>query len=87
LLSLQIARTQNELYQNYFQIGNAEKSLVQAQENLKVTKDNYDAGVTGMSDLLEAQSLYQDAVNSLTEAKCNYQISMARYMQAVNSYR
>lgn len=86
LLSLQITQTKNDLYHNYFQIGNAEKSLEQAQENLKVTKDNYDAGVTGMSDLLEAQSLYQGAVNSLTEAKCNYKISRAKYMQAINSY-
>jgi outer membrane protein TolC len=87
LLSLQITRMQNELYQNYFRIGNAEKSLEQAQENMKVTKDNYDAGVTGMSDLLEAQSLYQDAVNSLTEAKCSYQVSMAKYMEAINRYK
>ncbi|MBK9389281.1 MAG: TolC family protein [Bacteroidetes bacterium] len=87
LLSLQITRMQNELYQNYFRIGNAEKSLEQAQENMKVTKDNYDAGVTGMSDLLEAQSLYQEAVNSLTEAKCNYQVSMAKYMEAINRYK
>ncbi len=87
LLTLQISQTQNELYQNYFQIGNAEKSLEQAHENLKVTKDNYDAGVTGMSDLLEAQSLYQGAINSLTEAKCNYKISRAKYMQAINNYK
>lgn len=87
LLALQITQLQNELNQNYFQIGNAEKSLEQAQENLKVTKDNYDAGITGMSDLLEAQSMCQSAFNSLTEAKCNYQISMAKYMQAINDYK
>ena len=86
LLALQITQVQNELSQNFFNIGNAEKSLAQARENLKVTKDSYDAGVTGMSDLLEAQSVYQGALDSLTEAKCNYQISRARYMQAINNY-
>ena len=87
LLSLQITQVQNELNQNYFYIGNAEKSVAQAQENLKVTKDNYDAGITGMSDLLEAQSVYQAALDSLTEAKCNYQVSRAKYKQAINDYK
>jgi hypothetical protein len=59
----------------------------QAKENLKVTRDNYEAGVTRMSDLLEAQSVYQGALNSLTEAKCNYQIAKAKYMQAINNYK
>lgn len=87
LLSLQITQMKNELNQNFFDIGNAEKSVAQARENLKVTKDNYDAGVTGMSDLLEAQSVYQSALDSLTEAKCNYRISKARYLQAINNYK
>lgn len=87
LLSLQITQIENELSQNYFYIGNAEKSLAQAKENLKVTTDNWDAGITGMSDLLEAQSVYQGALDSLTEAKCNYQISIAKYLQAINRYK
>lgn len=87
LLALQITQVQNELNQNYFHIGIAQKSLKLAQENLKITKDNYDAGISGMSDLLEAQSAYEDALNSLTESKCNYQISLAKYMQAINNYK
>jgi outer membrane protein TolC len=87
LLALQITQAQNELNQNYFHIGNAEKSLKLAQENLKITRDNYDAGISGMSDLLEAQSAHEEALNSLTESKCNYQIAMAKYMQAINNYK
>jgi outer membrane protein TolC len=87
LLALQITQAQNELSQNYFDISNAQKSLEQAKENMKVTRDNYDAGITKMSDLLEAQSVYQGAKDSLIEAKCNYQISMARYKQATNTYK
>jgi outer membrane protein TolC len=86
LLSLQITQVQNELNQNFFHIGYAEKSLNLAQENLTITRDNYDAGTAGMSELLEAQSAYEEALNSLTEAKCNYQISLAKYRQAINSY-
>ncbi len=87
LLVLQITQMQNEMSQNYFNIENAGRSVEQARENLRVTNDNYQAGITGMSDLLEAQSLYQGAMDGLTEAKCNYQISRAQYLQAINNYR
>ncbi len=87
LLTLQITQAQFELNQYYVNIGIAEKSLQQASENLKVTRDNYTAGITGMSDLLEAQSVHQQALNSLTESKCNYQVALANYMQAINMYK
>lgn len=86
LLSLQITQLQNELTNSYFTITIAEKSLEQAGENLKVVKDNYDAGVTGMSDLLEAQSVYEESRNNLTEARCNYLIGRAKYLQSINNY-
>jgi outer membrane protein TolC len=87
LLALQITQARNVMTENFFQISLAQKSVEQAKENLKVTNDNYVAGVTGMSDLLEAQSAYESVLNSLTEAKCNYQIARARYLQSVNSYK
>jgi multidrug efflux pump subunit AcrB/outer membrane protein TolC len=87
LLTLQITQANNELNENYFQISISQKSVEQAQENLKVTSDNYKAGVSSMSDLLEAQSAYQSALDSLTEARCNYQIKKARYMQAIGTYK
>jgi outer membrane protein TolC len=87
LLSLQIEQANNELNEFYFQIGIAQKSVEQGQENLKVTADNYKAGITAMSDLLEAQSVYQSALDSLTEARCNYQIKKSRYLQALGTYK
>jgi outer membrane protein TolC/preprotein translocase subunit SecF len=87
LLALQIQQANNELNECYFQISIAQKSVEQAQENLKVTNDNYKAGISSMSDLLEAQSVYQGALDSLTEARCNYQIKKARYQQAIGSYK
>jgi outer membrane protein TolC len=87
LLTLQISQMRSVMEENFFQITIAQKSVEQASENLKVTGDNYKAGVSGMADLLEAQSSYQSVLNNLTEAKCNYLIAKARYLQAVNSYK
>ena len=87
LLALQITQANNLLNENHFQVSVAKKSVEQAQENLKVTNDSYKAGVSSMSDLLEAQSTYQGALNSLTEAKCNYLIAKAKYLQVINAYK
>jgi len=87
LLNLQIQQAKNELNESRFQIKNSQASVDQSKENLKVVNDNYKAGVSSMSDLLEAQALYQDAQNQFTDAVCSYKIKMANYMQAIGRYR
>jgi outer membrane protein TolC len=85
-MALQIEQAKNELDETFFQIGSSQKSVDQAKENLKVTKSNYKSGISAMSDLLEAQAAYQEAVNNLTEAQCNYQIKQAKYLFTINKY-
>ena len=87
LLTLQMEKANNELKECYFQINIAKKSLDNAKENLKITTDNYKAGVSTMSDLLEAQSVYQSALDSLTEARCDYQVKKAKYLQSTGNYK
>lgn len=87
LLSLQIEQAHNELNETYFQISVAQSSIDQAKENMKVMHDNYKAGVSSMSDLLEAEALYQDALNQYTDAVCNYKIKIANYLQATGQYK
>jgi outer membrane protein TolC len=81
-LKLQIVQADNELKETWFQVQVAGKSMEQARENLKVTDDNYRAGAVNISDLLEAQAIFEDANNNLTDAKCNFQIKTAKYLQA-----
>ena len=87
LLSLQIEQAKNAYTEEYYQIGIAQKSIDQARENLKVTTDNYKAGVSNMSDLLEAQSTCQGAEDNYIEAQCNYQIKKVKYLESINVYR
>lgn len=54
-------------------------SVEQAQENLRLYSDYYQAGTCSMSDLLQAQSQYQQAVDSFAENFCNYQKAKAEY--------
>ena len=86
LLNLQIQQTKNELDEARFQIRISQASIDQSKENLKLVNDNYKAGVSSMSDLLEAQALYQDAQNQFNDAVCMYKIKKANYLSAIGSY-
>lgn len=87
MMNLQIRQMTDELSVNDFQISVSQKSVDQAQENLTVSQNNYQAGVIGISDLLEAQAIYQQAKDNLTEANCNYQIVAARYLVITGNYK
>ena len=65
------------------QLSLAELSIVQAEENLRINRDHYNAGINKMSDLLEAQLLYQQACDKRTDAFADYQNKVIAYRQAV----
>jgi outer membrane protein TolC len=87
LLALQVEQVNNELHESWYQIQVSEKSVEQARENLKVTDDNYRSGTIGISDLLEAQAIFQNSKDSLIDAQCSYQIKLAKYLQAIGQYK
>jgi outer membrane protein TolC len=77
LLLLQIQRTRNELKEAYRQVMLARKSISVAEENLRENEDNFHAGVTTLSNLLEAQNLLQQSRDQHTEAVTEYFLKMA----------
>jgi outer membrane protein TolC len=58
------------------------RSLSQAEENLRESRDRYDAGMETLSNLLEAQAMWQKAKAELVEAGCNAQLATTRYLKA-----
>jgi multidrug efflux pump subunit AcrB/outer membrane protein TolC len=86
MLQLQIEKAWSDLQETYKQIEIAEEAIGQARENLKITTDNYQAGTIGISDLLEAQALFQTTRDNLTEARCSYRIKMAEYLMVTGNH-
>ena len=82
LLQLQMEKTYNELTEAYEQIQLARQTVSQAQEHLKMVKDNFDAGVMSTSDMLEAEALYQQALDALVDMETGYKIKMSNYLKA-----
>ncbi len=79
MLSLQIRQAANEVGETRYQVSVSQVSVEQATENLRISQDNYKAGIIGISDLLEAQAVTQQAKDNLTEAQCQFRSKFARY--------
>lgn len=65
------------------QINIAERSIEQAEENLRLNRDYYRAGLSKMTDLLEAQLLYQQALDRHTDTYADYQNKLLEYRQSI----
>ncbi len=63
------------------QLAIARKSIEQSEENLRLNNDYYRAGTTTMSDLLDAQSSYQQSRDKYVDAYIDYQQNLLKYRQ------
>ncbi|SHJ10946.1 TolC family protein [Pseudozobellia thermophila] len=72
---LKVAITQSwyDLLDAHEQIQYALENKALAEENLKVYRDNYDSGLSNLTDLLDAQAMAQKAQSNLINAYTNYQ--------------
>ena len=66
----------------YELIRTAKKGLQQADENLRVMRNRYAASMTPLTDLLDAQSQWQQAESNLIEAQTQYKIYETEYLRA-----
>ena len=79
LLKIRIHKAWNGVTQARQQLEIARLSINQAEENLRLLRDSYAAGVCKMSDLLEAQLLFQQSRDRYTEAFSGLKISEAEW--------
>ncbi|WDF54358.1 TolC family protein [Mucilaginibacter sp. KACC 22063] len=78
-IKLGITRYWYELKDQLTQISYAQENLKLAVENLKVNKDNYKAGLSPVTDVLDAQASYEQAAQVLTTAYADYNNQLAVY--------
>ena len=75
----------NDVEEARQQLDIAQRSIEQSEENLRLNRNYYQAGTSRMSDLLEAQMLYQQARDKHTDAFANYQNKLLEYRQATGN--
>ena len=71
------------LEQSWLRITMAQTALSDAEANLKVTQDYYEAGLVALSDLLEAQTLLKKSRDELTDSRVEYRINLVTYKSLV----
>ena len=82
LLVINMQNTWNAMTNAYTQVQIAIESIGQATENLRLQTDYYHDGTCTMSDLLEAQTLYQQSRDKYVEAFTNYEVKKREYLQS-----
>ncbi|MGV8094406.1 MAG: efflux RND transporter permease subunit [Mangrovibacterium sp.] len=80
-LLLQMQQARNTLDEAYKQVRLGEISTRQAEENLKVNRDHYEAGLINVSDMLDAQAQFQESHNQYIDALTHYQVIRISYLQ------
>ena len=82
LLKIRMQNAWNNVEESHQQLQIAQRSIEQAEENLRLNRDYYKAGTSKMSDLLEAQLLYQQSLDRRTDAYADYQNKLLEYRQS-----
>lgn len=71
------------LEQSWLRINMAQTALSDADANLKITEDYYEAGLMALSDVLEAQTLLKQSRDELTDSRVEYRINLVTYKALV----
>ena len=82
-MQLQTNQAWFNLEQSWLRINMAETALRDAEANLKITEDYYDAGLVALSDVLEAQTLLKQSRDELTDSRVEYRNNLVRYKSLV----
>ncbi len=85
LMTLELSQASNNFDEAILQRQLAEKSLEQADENMRVSQKQYEAGLETLSDYLEAQALWQSAYQTLVDARFTQYINYIALQKAAGT--
>ena len=82
LMDLQARQAYNNYMDGFILIESAEKAFSEAEQNLRLMQDQYEAGLMTLTDLLEAQSQWHASYSNLIEAKTQSKINEIEYLRS-----
>jgi len=87
LLQLDIEQARLNLLDALTRIEISRAAVEQADENVRVSKDNYELGMETLAGMLEAQAGWQKAYSSLIDARADYKIKESYFMKVTNTLK
>ncbi|MDE6267539.1 MAG: TolC family protein [Muribaculaceae bacterium] len=85
LMELEASQNFSNLLTGTTLIKSAETAMTEADENLRIMKEQYEAGLSTLTDLLEAQSQWQTSFANAIEAQTQYRIYYVDYMRSIGA--
>lgn len=82
LMMLELTRASQNVEEAKGEIALAQKALEQAETNMKLSKQQYDAGFETLGDYLESQALWQQAYESQVDANFRLYLAGITYLKA-----
>ena len=81
-MHLELTQAANNLDEAKLEAALADRSLEQADENRRISKGEYEAGLEPLSDHLEAQALWQQAYETKVDAHFQLYLNYIKYLKA-----
>lgn len=85
-LQLEIEQALLNYKDAYTRVEMTQKSLEQAQENLRISRDNYNLGMETLVNLLEAQAEWQNTYSNKIDALTDLKIKESNYLRVTNGF-
>lgn len=83
LMQLEARQNYSNLVTGLELIRSANTAMDEANENLRMMREQYEVGLNTLTDLLEAQSQWQASYSNLIEARTQYRIYQVDYLRSV----
>ncbi len=81
LMTLELMQAINNYNESRFEVELANESVAQAEENMRLSKNQYDAGMETIADYLESQALWQKAMSDLCSARSKQRSAYTKYLR------
>ena len=81
LLQIAVRDAWDNLTSSYRKLQTADESIDQAAENLRLYRKYYEVGISTITDLLEAQTLYRKACDQYISAFADYKLRITEYLK------
>ena len=81
-MNLDLRQQANDVDEARLELQLRKRNLEQCEENLKISRSSYSAGMETLSDLLTAQVLWQEAYAELVESRYQAKVKMMKWRKA-----
>ena len=81
-MNLELQQAANALDESILELELTRRNMESAQENLRASKKSFDVGLESLSDLLEAQTLWQQACAKNSVAQAQVIVNTVKYRKA-----